>query len=130
MEQKEPMVIEDLQTWTDPSPLEERLLQDGYRSIFVAPLQYQDNLLGILVLKSTRAGGLERPEYGQSGPGPALVRRGLKSQPGAVEPKDSNGHQRRVHGHPPFGGVAFSTSRPELYSAQGSPALRAGTHCF
>jgi GAF domain-containing protein len=58
MEEVEPVVIEDLQNWADPSPLEERLLQDGYRSIFVAPLQYQDNLLGTLVLKSNRAGDL------------------------------------------------------------------------
>ncbi len=58
MEQKEPKVIEDLQAWTDPSPLEERLLEEGYRSVFVAPLQYQDNLLGTLVLKSTRVGAL------------------------------------------------------------------------
>ncbi len=58
MEHLEPMVIEDLENWPDPSPLEERLRQDGYRSIFVAPLQYQDNLLGYLVLKSTRAGAL------------------------------------------------------------------------
>ncbi len=58
MEQKEPLVIEDLQNWAEPESLKERLLQEGYRSIFVAPLQYQDNLLGTLVLKSTKAGAL------------------------------------------------------------------------
>ena len=58
LDQKEAMVIEDLQNWPGPTFLEERLLQDGYRSVFVAPLPYQDNLLGALVLKSTRAGAL------------------------------------------------------------------------
>ena len=58
LDQNEAMVIEDLQSLEGPTHLEERLLRDGYRSIFVAPLQYQDNLLGALVLKSTKAGAL------------------------------------------------------------------------
>lgn len=58
MEQKEPQIIEDLQSWSNPASLEERLLQDGYGSIFVAPLQYQDELLGTLVLKAPRPGAL------------------------------------------------------------------------
>jgi GAF domain-containing protein len=58
LDQKESMVIEDLQAWPESSALEERLRQDGYRSVLVAPLSYQDTLLGALVLKSTRAGAL------------------------------------------------------------------------
>ncbi len=58
LDQNECMVVEDLQSLEGPTHLEERLLQEGYRSIFVAPLQYQDNLLGALVLKSTKTGAL------------------------------------------------------------------------
>jgi hypothetical protein len=58
VEQNKPLSIEDLQAWPSPSPLEERLLREGYRSLFVAPLEYQDHLLGLLVLKSSQAGAL------------------------------------------------------------------------
>ncbi|MEJ2093284.1 MAG: GAF domain-containing protein [Syntrophobacterales bacterium] len=58
MDQREPLVIEDLQNYPESSSLEEGLRQSGYRSVYVAPLQYQDRLLGVLVLKSTRAGAL------------------------------------------------------------------------
>ena len=58
LDQNQSMVIEDLQSLEGPTQLEESLLRQGYRSIFVAPLPYQDNLLGALVLKSTRAGAL------------------------------------------------------------------------
>ena len=58
LDQNESMVIEDLQSLEGPTQLEENLLRQGYRSIFVAPLQYQENLLGALVLKSTKTGAL------------------------------------------------------------------------
>ena len=34
------------------------MLEHGYRSVYVAPLFYQDRLLGTLALKSTRPGAL------------------------------------------------------------------------
>jgi GAF domain-containing protein len=54
----EPLVIEDLEHYPDGTSLEEAMLKKGYRSVYVAPLHYQDRLLGTLVLKSTRAGAL------------------------------------------------------------------------
>jgi hypothetical protein len=58
MDQGEPLVVEDLQSYPKSTILEERMLEHGYRSVYVAPLLYQDRLLGTLILKSTRAGAL------------------------------------------------------------------------
>ncbi len=58
MEQGEPLVVEDLQDYPESTVLEGRMLEHGYRSVYVAPLFYQDQLLGTLVLKSTRPGAL------------------------------------------------------------------------
>ena len=58
MDQGEPLVVEDLQYYPKSTTLEERLAEHGYRSVYVAPLVYQDKLLGTLALKSTRAGAL------------------------------------------------------------------------
>jgi hypothetical protein len=58
MDRGEPLVIEDLQQCPECTSLEQGLIQKGYRSVYVAPLLYQDRLLGTLVLKSTRAGAL------------------------------------------------------------------------
>jgi GAF domain-containing protein len=58
MEQGEPLVVEDLQYYPHGTPLEERMLEHGCRSVYVAPLLYQDRLLGTLTLKSTRPGAL------------------------------------------------------------------------
>ncbi len=58
MDQGEPVVVEDLHYYPKATVLEERMLEHGYRSVYVAPLFYQDRLLGTLALKSTRAGAL------------------------------------------------------------------------
>ena len=58
MDQGEPLVIEDLQDYPKSTVLEGRMLEHGYRSVYVAPLLYQDRLLGTLTLKSTRASAL------------------------------------------------------------------------
>ena len=58
MDQGEPLVVEDLQYYPKNTILEERMLEHGYRSVYVAPLVYQERLLGTLALKSTRAGAL------------------------------------------------------------------------
>jgi len=58
MDLGKPLVVEDLQYYPQPTILEGRLLEHGYRSVYVAPLLYQDRLLGTLALKSTRPGAL------------------------------------------------------------------------
>ena len=58
MEKGEPLVVEDLQYYPKKTILEERMVERGYRSIYAAPLIYQDKLLGTLGLKSTRPGAL------------------------------------------------------------------------
>ncbi len=58
MDQGEPLVVEDLQNYPKSTILEGRMLEHGYRSVYVAPLLYQDRLLGTLTLKSTRPGAL------------------------------------------------------------------------
>ena len=58
LDQGEPLVVEDVRSYPKSTILEERLLEHGYRSVYVAPLLYQDRLLGTLMLKSTRPGAL------------------------------------------------------------------------
>jgi GAF domain-containing protein len=58
MDQGEPLVVEDLQYYPHGTPLEERMLEHGCRSVYVAPLIYQDRLIGTLTLKSNRPGAL------------------------------------------------------------------------
>jgi hypothetical protein len=58
MDQGEPLVVEDLTYYPKNTILEERMLEHGYRSVYVATLLYQDRLLGTLALKSTRPGAL------------------------------------------------------------------------
>ena len=58
MDLGEPLVLEDLDHCPECTPLEEGLRQGGYKSVYVAPLRYQERLLGVLVVKSTRVGAL------------------------------------------------------------------------
>jgi GAF domain-containing protein len=58
MDQGEPLVVEDLSYYPKATVLEERMLEHGYKSVYVAPLLYQERLLGTLALKSTRPGAL------------------------------------------------------------------------
>ena len=58
MDQGEPVVVEDLNHYSKATILEARMLEHGYRSVYAAPLFYQDRLLGTLALKSTRPGAL------------------------------------------------------------------------
>jgi GAF domain-containing protein len=58
MDRRAPLVIEDLENCPDCTSLEQGLMQKGYKSVYVAPLEYQDRLLGALILKSKRAGAL------------------------------------------------------------------------
>ena len=52
------MIIEDLQKHPNRTRLEEEFIQKGARSVFIAPLYYQDKLLGTLALYSPNAGDL------------------------------------------------------------------------
>ena len=58
MEEGEPMVVEDLHQYPGHTPLEKALLEHGCRSVYAAPLLYQDKSLGTFLLKSTRPGAL------------------------------------------------------------------------
>ena len=58
MDRGEPVVIEDLHSCPECTILEDGLRQKGYRSVYVAPLHYQEQLLGVLTLKSVRSGAL------------------------------------------------------------------------
>jgi hypothetical protein len=51
-----PLYVEDLAAYPDRSPLEEQMLADGLRSLVIAPLHYQDALIGCLKLYSPRPG--------------------------------------------------------------------------
>src|SRR5262245_32478803 len=51
-----PLIIEDLQTYGPRGPIEDHLLANGVRSIVVAPLHYQDQLIGTLELTSETPG--------------------------------------------------------------------------
>src|SRR4030095_3342044 len=53
-----PIVIDDLRTSPDPTPIEEELIQSGIRNFICAPLHYQDKVIGTLELVSTRVGDL------------------------------------------------------------------------
>jgi GAF domain-containing protein len=52
------LIIEDLVTYPHRSPVEDQILAQGIRSMIVAPLYYQDKLIGTLELGSPNPGGL------------------------------------------------------------------------
>jgi hypothetical protein len=58
VEKGEPLVIEDLAAHPNRTSLEEEFIQKGVRSLFVAPLYYQNELIGTIDLKSPRTGAL------------------------------------------------------------------------
>ena len=53
-----PIIVEDLQNYPDRTHVEEKLLAAGYRSVVVAPLFYQGDLIGSLKLVSPTPGAL------------------------------------------------------------------------
>src|SRR5207245_9668614 len=58
VKQGELLIIEDLATDPCRTPLEEKLVQSGVRNMVVAPLYYQDALIGTLDLVSPHPGDL------------------------------------------------------------------------
>ncbi len=51
----EEVLIRDLQKHENRSPIEEHILEKGFRSMFVAPLYYQDRIQGTFSVKSPNA---------------------------------------------------------------------------
>jgi GAF domain-containing protein len=56
--QRRPLFVEDLEAYPNRTQMEEATLAAGYRSIVVAPLIYQDQLIGSLKLVSPKPGAL------------------------------------------------------------------------
>ena len=56
--ERRPLFVEDLEAYPDRSRLEESMLAAGYKSVVVAPLVYQGEIIGSLKLVSPRAGSL------------------------------------------------------------------------
>ncbi len=57
-QERRPLFVEDLEAWPKRSRAEEWLLAEGYRSLVVAPLIYQDAIIGSLKLASAKPGSL------------------------------------------------------------------------
>jgi GAF domain-containing protein len=53
-----PLIIDDLVTYPDRTPVEEELIKSGVRNFVCAPLHYQEKLIGTLELVSPRVGDL------------------------------------------------------------------------
>jgi hypothetical protein len=56
--QNSPLIIDDLVTWPNRTPVEEELIQSGVRNFICAPLHYQEKVIGTLELVSPRVGDL------------------------------------------------------------------------
>jgi GAF domain-containing protein len=56
--QNSPLIIDDLQTDPDRTPVEEEMIKSGVRNFICAPLHYQDKLIGTLELVSPHVGDL------------------------------------------------------------------------
>src|SRR5262247_1869702 len=56
--QGRPIVVEDLQTYPERTPVEDDLIRNGVRNVVCAPLHYQDKVIGTLELISPRVGDL------------------------------------------------------------------------
>ena len=56
VEKGEQRVIRDLQDYPEKTPLELHMIEKGVRSVFVAPLYYQERLLGTFSVKSPHPG--------------------------------------------------------------------------
>jgi GAF domain-containing protein len=56
--QNSPLIVEDLLTYPDRTPVEEELIHSGVRNFICAPLHYQEKVIGTLELVSPRVGDL------------------------------------------------------------------------
>jgi hypothetical protein len=57
--QGSPLIVEDLTTAPGRTPVEDEIIRSGVRNIIVAPLFYQDRVIGTLELGSPRPGDLD-----------------------------------------------------------------------
>ena len=53
-----PLIVEDLTSYPNRTVVEEKMIQQGVRNVVVAPLYYQDELIGTLDLQSPNPGDL------------------------------------------------------------------------
>jgi hypothetical protein len=58
LDEGKPITIKDLREWPSESGISGRLLEQGVRSILLAPLSYKGNMVGLLELSSTNPGDL------------------------------------------------------------------------
>jgi GAF domain-containing protein len=56
--QDSPLIIDDLQSYPDRTPVEEEMIKSGVRNFICAPLHYQEKVIGTLELVSPRVGDL------------------------------------------------------------------------
>ncbi|HXJ81763.1 MAG TPA: GAF domain-containing protein [Candidatus Methylomirabilis sp.] len=56
--QGQPVIIDDLAAWSDRTKIEDELIANGVRNFVVAPLHYQDQVIGTLELVSPNPGDL------------------------------------------------------------------------
>ena len=59
VKQGSPLIVEDLAARPDRTPVEDEMVRNGVRTIVVAPLLYQDRVIGTLELGSPRPGDLD-----------------------------------------------------------------------
>lgn len=57
-ESKSPLLIEDLKEYPNKTSVEKRLLKDGVRSIAIAPLMIEDEMLGMITLTTPNEGDM------------------------------------------------------------------------
>jgi hypothetical protein len=57
--QGSPLLIEDLEVYAQRGPIEDLLLRAGMRNIVLAPLHYQDSVIGLLEMTSPHPGDLD-----------------------------------------------------------------------
>jgi hypothetical protein len=52
------VIVEDLSAYASPTPVEEQILEQGVRNIFIAPLYWENQLMGLLELGSPNPGDI------------------------------------------------------------------------
>ncbi|MHC4590016.1 MAG: GAF domain-containing protein, partial [Planctomycetota bacterium] len=58
LQEGNPVTIKDLREWPSETGIAARLLEQGVRSILLAPLRYKDHMVGLLELSSSHPGDL------------------------------------------------------------------------
>ena len=104
----EVLLVEDLITYPYRTEIEDKLIGEGLRSFVVAPLHYQDDLIGTLSIGSPRPGDLHALNIMKLRDVLPLFAVSDSPQPGRVQHAPSGHHQRAVHRHSPVCGVALS----------------------